>query len=195
MKRLLLCLTVVLALGVIPALADDCGVAGNLVVNCGFETGDFTGWTPIAAGDGSLFGVNGAYVHSGIYGSYWGAVYSLDDSIIQTILPTTAGQSYGVEFWLEHDFTDTDNHFEADWNGNPLVNLGNVAAFGWTDYKFTVVGTGADTLRFAGYEGPAYFGLDDVSVVATPEPTSLALLAMMLAGGLLGTGLKRRRQQ
>ena len=27
-----------------PSLCDS--IAGNLVANCGFETGDFTGWTP-----------------------------------------------------------------------------------------------------------------------------------------------------
>lgn len=74
-----------------------------------------------------------------------------------------------------------------EWDGSPLLNLSNVAAFGYTQYTFTVSGTGTDQLSFAGYEVPAFFYLDDVSVTGAPEPSSVLLLASGLAG-LIGAG-------
>ena len=46
-KGTLLFLVAALAVTATPLLAQDIcqSVAGNLVANCGFETGDFTGWT------------------------------------------------------------------------------------------------------------------------------------------------------
>ena len=44
----LLLFAAALTLVAAPAFAQDAcqSVSGNLVTNCGFETGDFTGWTP-----------------------------------------------------------------------------------------------------------------------------------------------------
>src|SRR5258707_4542450 len=48
------------------SVADCARVAGNLVVNCGFETGDFTGWT--RSGDQGFTSIDTVSAHSGTYG-------------------------------------------------------------------------------------------------------------------------------
>jgi len=41
-------------------------VAGNLVMNCGFETGDFAGWT--RSGDPTFTMIDSGSAHSGMFG-------------------------------------------------------------------------------------------------------------------------------
>src|ERR1700728_1754539 len=60
-------------------------VAGNLVANCGFETGDFTGWTvtgsDVPLSEGILYGVEGQDPIDLIYpnsGNYQAFVADLD---------------------------------------------------------------------------------------------------------------------
>src|SRR5215831_8056320 len=66
------------------------GVDGNLVANCGFETGDFTAWTQ--SGDLSFTGVAAGFGHSGTFGAFLGPVN--DQGMLTQTLPTTAGGTY-----------------------------------------------------------------------------------------------------
>src|SRR5262249_48593705 len=55
-----------------PSICD--AIAGNLVTNCGFESGDFTGWTQTPASFGSDFFVgDGSLINSGNFGAAFGA--------------------------------------------------------------------------------------------------------------------------
>ena len=68
-NKILLALTafVLLGPGASIAKADDCfSVVGNMVTNCGFETGDFTGWTVNPSG--TAF-VTDPSAHSGNFGA------------------------------------------------------------------------------------------------------------------------------
>jgi hypothetical protein len=162
-------------------------IAGNLVANCGFESGDFTGWTQSPAAFGSDFFVsNGSLINSGNFGAGFGATNpTFEDTISQTI-PTIAGDAYKVSFFLENE-GGPENKFTAMFGGTTLLSETNSDSFGYTEFTDAVVATGSSTtLSFAAFQAPSFFGLDDVSVLpvtpvtAVPEPASLVLIGAAL---------------
>jgi hypothetical protein len=162
-----------------PSICD--AIAGNLVQNCGFETGDFTDWTQ--TGDTSFTGVTGGgYANSGTYGAYLGSVSS-NDYLSQTI--TDSAGTVTLEFWLENEYTGPDD-FSVMWDGVTVFGpLTNVGPFGYTEEgPIALTSTGSDTLTFVSLQLPSYWGLDDISVVQStsvvPEPTSIVLVVTVV---------------
>src|SRR5690242_3646121 len=103
----------VLALGTsasadgVASLCDS--VTLNLVTNCGFETGDFSGWTTTEAASGSLFFVADASliaVNSGDFAAAFGAFMPPDTDTISQSIATIPGQPYVVSFFLMNDVGD-----------------------------------------------------------------------------------------
>jgi hypothetical protein len=70
----------------------------------------------------------------------------------------------------------------------------------WTEYSYSVTGTGSDTVTFTAYNNPDWFYLDDVEVVASgptaspvPEPGSAMLLGFGFVGVAIGYVRRFRR--
>jgi hypothetical protein len=147
--------------------------ATNLVVNPGFETGDFTGWT--VSGNPQFLNVNQESPHTGSFGVFAGPQFELA-SITQAI-PTIAGQTYQLDYWLTNLSGLPTNAFQASWNGQVVSSLTNASTFGYTLFSFpSLTATSASTtLQFDFRHDPFFWGFDDVSVqlVSTPGgPTS-----------------------
>lgn len=178
MKVWTICVAILL---VLPGLAS-----AGLIVNGGFETGDFTGWT--VSGQTDHMGVSGSYAYSGAYGAYFGQVGGL--GFISQTIATVAGAWYDANFWLDSP-GGTPNEFQFLWDGGTILDLVNASSFGWTEYTYHLQATSPSTVVTFGFrQDPSYWGFDDADVNAAgavPEPASFALIGLGLTGlALLG---------
>ena len=173
------------------------GIAGNIVLNCGFETGDLTDWTVVdpsnetfVQGPGILVGVN-----SGDFTAGLGAVAA--DGTLSQALNTVPGQTYNFGFWLASDGFEQ-NDFTATWGATNVFSQSSIPAMPYTFFTFSETATApSTTITFSERNDAGFLGLDDVSVVATgaaaaPEPGtfgSCLVLGLVTGGALLA---KRR---
>jgi hypothetical protein len=170
-------------------------VSGNLLQNCGFENGDFSGWTQsgnlastfvygnfsaFAPNSGSLFAVLGP---SSIDGH----------GFLSQTIATTPGAFYTISWYLASD-GNTPNDFNATWDGNTIFSQPDLAGQDWVLYSFPVVAnSGSTTLTFGFSNDNGYLALDDASVTGPPTstvpesgaPAIFALMWTALAGWLL----------
>lgn len=171
--------------------------SANLVVNGGFETGDFTGWT--VGSSNSLF-VDTASPHTGIYSAHLGNYGSL--VALGQLLATTPGTTYNLSFYLENDSSGTPNEFKVTWNGNTVFDQVDMTAGPYALYSFNLTATGNSTdLEFLHRHDPDHFFLDDIAVqslsstvgiesVATPEPAAAGFVLL----GLVAVVAIRQRE-
>jgi hypothetical protein len=140
------------------------GQSGNLIVNPGFETGTFSGWTVHPDPIGSYFGVSG-HPHSGRYAAYFGSYWGRDD--ISQNVPTVPGHTYHISYWVANDGGGS-TEIRSSWGGAVLEDLFPSNAFPYQQHAFDVVATATSTeFRIGGYQLPAFWYLDDVSVTDT----------------------------
>src|SRR5215831_4424286 len=80
--------------------------AANLVLNGGFETGDFPPWSE----SGSEVRCGTGFQHSGNCD-----VVTFGDQILDQNIPTVIGASYTLDFWLGTAFMA---EVDVDWDGH-----------------------------------------------------------------------------
>lgn len=166
------CIAVWLLTGVTAASAD-------LIQNGSFETGDFSGWTivdevgPMDVTNQTEFGI------SAYQGSYYAQMFGSLDELSQTV-SDTANQAMKLTFYLADASLGSVGTFLVYWDNNLLLLRSSAATFGWTEYTYTVMGSGSDSLYLIGNQSDSrnFWAIDDVSLVpeSLPEPSSLALL-------------------
>ena len=180
------------------------GYSANLVVNPGFETGDFTGWVPDSA---PFLYVDTANPHSGTYSAHMGNSGSL--AALGQAITTTPGSTYNLSFFLQVNDSGTPNEFKVVWDGTTIFDQTDMTAAPYVLYTFSdlVASTASTELQFLHRHDPDHFFLDDVSVldatsitdVPTPEPGQFSLLclgSMMLAAvAFRQSRLTARRQK
>jgi FecR-like protein len=137
----------------------------NVVVNGGFETGNFTGW--VLSGNTGFTGVSSAYAHTGNFGAFLGPIGS--DGFLSQTLSTAVGTPYIVSFSLLSD-GGTPNDFSGSWGRSTFFSQTDIPAGNWRNLSFTTdVATGTSTvLQFGFRNDPGFLGLDDVTVIPDP---------------------------
>ena len=190
-------------------------IGGNLVSNCGFETGDFTNWTLGGAlsgsFDGNYYGVQGdqgnpplgALVLGPVNSGSWAAYFGTD--VTQTIAPITLSQTltgspgmfYTISFYIDQNALTADNQFSVSFGGTILSSVTNVAPTGGfvlESFTYNDVSVVDPVLQFSFQNLSDYFFLDDVSVTGVstvPEPSGMLLGGVALGILMLAAGKRR----
>jgi len=166
----------------------------NLVQNPGFEDGTFANWTNST--DWSIYstGIDGPDYsdpgpNSGTYAAQSSCIgatcISGPTSILSQDLTTVPGQEYLFSFYYTSNtqvFEDasTPNELLALWGGTQVDDIVNQPGDGvWQSFSVIVTATSTTTeIQFNGRDDPAFVFIDDVSVEAIPEPSTLALTGL-----------------
>src|SRR6266700_381198 len=164
---------------------------GCIVVNGGFETGDFTGWTQF--GDTSFTAVDisspgGTPPHSGSFLAYFGPF--ADGGIMQTL--TGPAGMYTVDFWLAADGGDGGDYINVTLGGGTIYTAPGSGSFGFTHITGTATVGANPVLEFHFVNVPSYWDLDDVCVTTggggSPTPTPTASPGGCVINGSIDTG-------
>ncbi|HEY9153561.1 MAG TPA: PEP-CTERM sorting domain-containing protein [Opitutaceae bacterium] len=157
----------------------------NLLVNPGFETGDFTGWQ--VAGVSEVLS-HSPYAHSGTFGA------SLGEGTLTQAVTTTAGHVYDLSFYLKQipegdtqlltlKWDNWDVPPGLDYGAVTLVDASGLAspASGWAKYDYKILALGnVGTLQFEFQTQAVTFpdntAVDDFSLTDTGVIKALPIL-------------------
>jgi hypothetical protein len=165
-----------------------------VIINGGFETGDFSGWTLSGNTAGAnVLTSNPPWVHSGSFGASFGERHS--PGVISQTITATPGDTYFLTFWLRNLYNNPahTNQFVASWEGGAVLTLVNLPpTSAWTHYVIPVVAsTAAPTVSFSFQHDSSAWAFDDVSV-SIPEPSTLLVWGGLGAVGLVMASRRRK---
>ncbi len=170
-------------------------VGQELVLDGGFEAGDFCYW--VLSGDSSIYTNNfvdfsldpNGVDYASDAGIYFGALGQVNNlAYLSQPLPTRAGQLYLLSLWFENNTGYTPNQFQVQWNtnssaANVIYDQTDMGAFDWSNLQFTVSASSNVTILQIGARNDNDFdGVDNVSVMAVPMPN---FQAPTVANGIL----------
>jgi hypothetical protein len=186
----------------------------NVLLNGGFESGNFTNWTVnlgtsypqvvIAYNQPGDYptGAFGEPIPTAPNGGTYGA-YFVSDTATQSIsqsISLTQGQNYEVSFEIYSPNNGRNNPFDATLQSNvdgvlsPLFTAKTLAS-GWTLYSAIFAASAGPytfSLNFHGQGIPAAdFVVDNASVAAVPEASTWAMMIL----GFVGVGFLAYRRR
>jgi hypothetical protein len=149
-----------------PSQCDDpMAFPGNLVMNCGFETGNFNNWT--LTGPIDFVGVDADHAQSGNFGAFFGAIGGFTQ--LTSIVPTMQGRNYHIEFQLANPEGGTGTFFRAFLGNTPLMTLEDSDPDPYRLFVFNVDVSVTDAqLLFLFRQDPDFWWFDDVYVKLNP---------------------------
>ncbi len=213
-----------LAFGQARASSSVCdSTSGNMVMNCGFETGSFSSWN--VSGNlqggigGNYIGVDKAKPNSGVYQAYFGAqsanqqtragdIYGPPTTLSQT-LALSSYHSYEVLFSLDTNGCSVSdpgcpgyhNYFDVYLNGfkvfaqNDLPNSGGL----YHQYSFLAssINGSSNTIQFDFTNDSDVFYFDDVVVkdLGPGGQTPEPATLLLIGPALAGLALAYRRRK
>ncbi|WP_435010239.1 PEP-CTERM sorting domain-containing protein [Tundrisphaera lichenicola] len=164
----------------------------DFIVNGGFETEDFTGWTLSGnTSDPTTFGVDSSIPHSGGFAAYFGPQSS--KVFLEQTVATVVGEEYTLSFFLMNEDGSSPNAFSVEFGSMSLADSTDLSTFDYQMFTYKSIATFSTTIVRFGFQNDfAYFDIDNISLVrAVPEPGTLASLAIGVA--LLGCHRWMRR--
>jgi hypothetical protein len=186
-------------------------VVGNLVMNCGFELGAYSstlgGYTnnsvPLYWVANAGFDLEPSYNHiqTGVLvnsGSQSLSISNYDYQPVATLSQTitdVAGSTYSGSFYAFDGGANGDGnaYLQMQVNGVAKVALDDTVST-YTQYDFSFVGTGSDTLTIAAQTNPSEWYVDDVVLTgASPAPEPGEILPVAFGMALLLSAALRRR--